>query len=373
MPVIYFTRFPITYDKGGGARRMMQILELLKKTFPGLEVISSVRSDWIPKNERKQFKKRLNKKRILTSFFTGSSLKKWVPEHRRFTYKNLEHAKRWSQLILEQNLDCKLAIMDDPIYFAPLLETLIKKQIPVVAACQNIESLSPSQVKKKWVKKLFAEEIGILSQCRLVITISREEDVLLKNLGIPTHFFPYYPVEPILKRLLEIRGKRKDSLKHDILMIGNSNNLPTRQGMNSVIDYWLKNDLEKFAGKLIVGGFNCDKNINYPSSNGAMEFHSDLTNEDLDQFLCTVKAGLCYQRNGSGALTRICEMLIAGVPVLANAHAARSYYHLPGLIEFPTLADLDGALQQVEQLSPQIPLPLPPETSLLISGLQDLI
>jgi len=34
--------------------------------------------------------------------------------------------------------------------------------------------------------------------------------------------------------------------------------------------------------------------------------------------------------NGSGALTRICEMLCAGVPVLANTYTALSYYNMKG-------------------------------------------
>lgn len=370
---IYFTRFPLTYDKGGGARRMMQILELLKKVGPGLEIISSACVDWMPKKEKKKLRKRMRGKKFHSRFFTRSYMKKWSADHRFFVYRLHEYSKRMSRLIEEQNNNCDLAVVDDPIYFAPLLKTLIKRHIPVVAACQNIESLAPGQVEKKWAIKLFEEELEILSQCRLVITISREEDALLKNLGIPTRFLPYYPVEPILKRLLDIREKRKHTPKEGILMIGNSKNLPTREGMNAAVRYWQQNHLERLAGKLIIGGFQCETYLDYQSDPGVMEFHGTLTNEALDEFLCSVKACICYQPSGAGALTRICEMLTAGVPVLAGSHAARSYYNIPGLIEFPALENLADALKQLDGATSYIPLPLPPETTLLIADIQKIV
>jgi len=58
---------------------------------------------------------------------------------------------------------------------------------------------------------------------------------------------------------------------------------------------------------------------------------------------------ICYQESGAGALTKIREMLLAGVPVLANAHACRSYdeYRGAGLVEFADLGDLDRATADV--------------------------
>jgi len=370
---LYFTRFPITHDKGGGARRMAQILELIQKVRPGLEVVSSSGVDWIPKKERKKFKKRIKEKKFHPFFLTPSAVKKWVPDHQRFVYRNLQYAKRWARCIEEQTNRCDLVIMDDPIYFAPLFKTLIKKNIPVVAACQNIESLAPGQVERKWAKKLFREELEILSQCRLVITISREEDVFLKNLGVPTRYLPYYPVEPIRKRLLEIREKREHTPKDGILMVGNWKNMPTREGMNDAARYWQQNHLERLAGKLIVGGFHGEKYLECGAVPGVLEFHGTLSNEALDELLCSVKACLCYQPSGAGALTRICEMLIAGAPVLAGSHAARSYYNIPGVIEFPALEDLAEGLRKLDGApAAHIPVPLLPETASLIADIQEI-
>jgi dsDNA-specific endonuclease/ATPase MutS2 len=63
-------------------------------------------------------------------------------------------------------------------------------------------------------------------------------------------------------------------------------------------------------------------------------------------------------------------MLIANIPVLANTHAARSYYNRNGVIEFGKLKDLAGALKQAEKWNGKIPVSLAPDTSGLIAGIK---
>ena len=352
---------------------MLQILEVFKEIGSSLEIVSSVRGDWMSLVENKRLRKKIRKNANHTLFFRSSPARKWVEDHKLLVQRLHEFSVKWSVLMEAQDFNCPLVLMDDPIYFAPLFKTLIKQGIPVVAACQNLESQTPGQAEKKWVNKLFEEEMELLSQCSLVITISREEDTLLRNLGIPTRLLPYYPVDPILKRLLLIREKRNVLPQDGILMVGNSKNIPTREGMNSAIRHWEENHLEQIAGKLIIGGFQCEKYLTCPSASPGIEFHGTLTHEALDDFMCRVKGSLCYQPNGGGALTRICEMLIAGVPVLASSHAARSYYDLPGLLEFSTLDHLGETLKQLEKGTEPIPLPQAPEISPLISDIQKIL
>ncbi len=373
--IIYYSRFAPTIDKGGGARRMVQIYEIIKQIDPGFEFASSARADWIPKKERKKIKAKIRDKKFHSSLFIHPSIKKWSADHMGYVYRNRVISEKWSELI-EDNFNYRLAIMDDPIYFAPLFKALIKKKIPVVAALQNIESLSPDQVKQNGSVKLFEEELEILSQCRLVITISREEDIFLRNLGVRARYLPYYPVEPLFKRLIGVREARennKDKRKEGILMVGNSKNLPTREGMKLAAHYWRQNHLERLGGKLIIGGFNTETFLGENPPDESTEFRGTLSHEDLDQLLRTVKACLCYQKWGSGALTRICEMLTAGIPVIASSHAARSYYNLPGLIEFRELDDLENALRRLDGMNGHIPVPVSPDTSLLIAEIRSLL
>ena len=54
---------------------------------------------------------------------------------------------------------------------------------------------------------------------------------------------------------------------------------------------------------------------------------------------------LCFQPGATGALTRIPDLLLAGIPVIANSIAARSYYNLPGVRVVENIDHLLGVLR----------------------------
>jgi hypothetical protein len=225
-------------------------------------------------------------------------------------------------------------------------------------------------VKKKWARDFFNEELQLLARCRLVITVSREEDVLLNNLGIPSLFIPYFPGEPILQRLRAVRAARGNKAKHGFLAIGNAKNLQTRAGLADLGRFWQENRLDAAAGKLLLGGFKSAEFFSPGQFGPGVELLGTLENDRLAQILSRIKACICYQESGSGALTRICEMLVAGVPVLANTHAARSYYNMNGVIEFGELAELAEAVKGIDFLEGTIPMPQAPDAAILARELQ---
>lgn len=362
---IYFTRFLPTYDRGGGSRRMMQIWEVLKEVDSECESVSSLRQDRLSKEALQRIEENLPVQ-------LGKEYQFWSEMRRQSVCRLGEISREWSQQIIREITRLKLVIMDDPIYFIPLFEKLKHLDVPIIGICHKLESLAPEQVAADPHRALFNKEIDLLAQCHMVITVSREETFLLHNLGINTVFFPYYPVEPILNRLLQIREKRKKTGQKGIFLFGNALNLQTRLGMEKMIEFWQVNKLFKDQGKLIVAGYDTGQYLKNGSSSG-IEFLGTLANDELDNRLTQVKACLCYQENGSGALTRICEMLIANVPVLANSYAARSYYHMRGVIEFHELKNLAGALKQVKKWNRKIPVPLAPKASDLVAGIEKII
>ncbi len=381
-PTIYFTRFLPTIDRGGGSRRMMQIWELIKGVENECEVVSTQRLDRLSQEALLRIEENLTVK-------SKKKYRFWSEKRRESAYRLEEISREWSHQITREINGLKLVIMDDPIYFIPLFQKLKHLEVPVIGICHNLESLAPEQVANdprgtffmKGLKKafpgwesrpLFNKEIDLLAKCDMVITISREETVLLRNLGINTVFYPYYPVEPVLNRLLQVREKRKETGKKGILLLGNVLNLQTRQGMEKMIDDWQASGFSREQGKLIVAGYGTGKYLKKAGSS-AIEFLGDLSNDELDNLLTRVKACLCYQEGGSGALTRICEMLTAGVPVLANSHAARSYYHMNGVIEFQESKELGGAIKQVEKWEGNIPVPPAPGVPSLIAGIKKII
>lgn len=356
--VIYFTRFMPTCDRGGGSRRMMQMWDVLKQLSDRCQVVSTQRNDWLAPGLSEEIHK---------SVPLDGDYPLWSDDRRKPVHRLREISRAWSRNITEIK-QLKLAVMDDPIYFIPLFETLKQHNIPILALCHNLETLAPQQVRHDPHRSLFNKEIDLLGQCDLVVTISREETFLLHNLGIDTLFFPYYPVEPILNRLLWVRQKRQHTnqeSKKGVLLLGNVLNLQTRQGMQKVIDTWQSAGLFRQQGRLMAAGFGTENHLrkNYPEE--SVKILGTLSNDQLDRLLCTIRACLCYQEAGAGALTRIGEMLVAGVPVLANSHAARSYYYHNGVLEFRDLEDLKRILTQNFRFDEVIPVPPAPGQSFL--------
>ena len=219
-------------------------------------------------------------------------------------------------------------------YVVPLFH---KKGYSIISLPHNIESLVPSQrsaVTNRISPYWLLEEIRVLKKCEHVFAISKEETLFLKQLGVDAKYLPYYPPEEIYLNLRRIREKRekRSHLKagrKTILLLGSAVNPPTREGMINRIKLFNKpgNDF----CDIIVAGFGTGGLGKLKSEQGNITFTGELTNDQLSDILNEIDALLIYQPATSGALTRIVEALIAGVPVLANFESARNYYGTDGV------------------------------------------
>jgi hypothetical protein len=347
-PIFFFTRFAPKLT-GGGCRRLVQLLE----ATPDIDwkLISSL--DAAPAGSGKR-----RPENFLARRARRKNLQGWDVNHLSYVKSLWVRAEDWAAtpLLLK---GCGVALVDDPVYFAPIVHRLKKSGIKVVGVCHNIESLSRAQVSPGWQRRLLDRELDLLAECDMVLTISREETFLLQNLGMDAFYYPYFPPREAHDRLLGIRNRRDGTIKKDVLMVGTANNKATRQGMVAAIENWQKRDLGAPGRELLVAGFGTDSLAEYAGK--GVRFLGPLSDQDLDTLLETVRACLCYQENASGALTRISEMLVAGVPVLANSLAARSYYNLEGVVEFADFDELEKALAITEGRDIEAPLPAAPD------------
>ncbi|MBN1224346.1 MAG: hypothetical protein JXB23_13955 [Candidatus Aminicenantes bacterium] len=350
--VWFFSRFELTENGGGGIRRELQIAQALSPL--NYRFISSLKGKYTPLN----FWLKIRHRRRNHSF--------WREELRRYIDRIWFFSERWTKEI-SQDLD--LVIMDNPLFFPPLVKKIKRMQIPLVVTCQNIESLSLAQINPEYQNRLFQQEINLLSMADLIITISREETFFLNNLNLRTYYYPYYPVESIKNRLLNIRASRSRTEKSGILLIGSVNNRVTFDGVLEVIEYWKRSSLSRMNERLIVAGFGTEE-LREICSHEAIDFLGPLSDSRLDAVLSNVKACLCFQRTGAGVLTKICEMLIAGIPVLANFQSARSYYHTDGLVEFAGLDELKGALSRIDRWEGNIPIAEGPAPDRLLAAIR---
>jgi len=358
---LYFSRFEMNENLGGGCRRFVQLDKVLKRTGFDYQFFTTRDQAHTGASMLNKAMDGLKSK----SSVTDGEYRNWSDEHREFVYSTRLIARRWAALFKDPG-EVKTVFVDDPVYFTPLVKKLKALGIPVVAMCQNIETLSVGQVVRDKQRELLNKELDVFSACDMVVTISREETFLLHNLGVDAVYFPYYPVESTRDRLLEIRKARSSTVKKDVIVMGTYANAPTRLGTMRVIDAW-KKGLCDSGDNLLVAGFGMEA-LKELQGEG-VEVLGTLTNEELDERLTKVKGCLCYQEDGSGALTRIAEMLIAGVPVLANSQAARSYYNSAGMVEFPDLGELKSAVATLERGGGTVPVPEEPDPAYLCSRL----
>lgn len=174
-----------------------------------------------------------------------------------------------------------------------------------------------------------ASEVENLKLCDAVFVISKEETWLLRLLGIKADYFPYYPVKDSASFLLSVRKKREGRQtgpNKRFLLLGSATNRPTRIGMQTFLDY-LGTVSSSF--QLYVAGYGTES-LCIPETTNII-FQGAISNDLLYRDLCEIDAVLVYQPPTTGALTRIIEMLVAGIPVFVNFDGARNYYNMEGV------------------------------------------
>jgi glycosyltransferase involved in cell wall biosynthesis len=362
--VVYFSRCYPTTEGGGGCRRTAQLADVLKDT--GFRFVS-VRDYYSGKYKGVPDFQEYLKSGDIPQWY----MSKWRPGRRDDVAFMYYVSWLWGNEIAKSG-SLKLALVDDPIYFFPLVRQLALRGVPVVALSQNIETLSRSQLIEEYQRELLGYELAVLSLCALVVTISREETVLLKNLGVDTLFLPYYPVKDIRERMLSIREKRKTTRKEDFLLIGTAHNPPTMKGMEEIIRQWSSVHNTYGGARLYVAGYGSEPLKDLCDGKDVV-FKGTLSDGELDRILMHIKACIVYQEDGSGALTKISEFLLADIPVIANSHAARTYYDVPGVIEFARINDLGTALNTVYSKEMKAQAPVPPDASSLTERINDLL
>lgn len=237
----------------------------------------------------------------------------------------------------------------------PLL--MKRRHYKIVGFCHNMESLVPTQSSGLSGKKApdwLNEELAALRICDVVFTSSKEEALLLRLFRVNARYFPYFPTRPVVEWLAEIRELRRSvprgNRARKILMLGSALNPPTRTGMLDRIQFFSANPIDWI--ELHVAGFGTELLQLPESQTGNLHIHGSLSNDGLKNLLVSVDAVLLHQPTTAGALTRIPEMNLAGVPVIANFNAARNFYNLPGVHVYSDDNSLLALLKRTDLTEP---------------------
>jgi len=336
----------------GGSKRTAQISEILSEY--------QVEEEFYEPDITQIFQKKfaaIEGLRLLKQHKIQSSLNKTALTQIGFNYykrqKTMEFYKANHNLLLwessrEQNYLMSYAAKD--------------AGLKVIGIPHNLESLVAGQ-KSEFTSKLapywFEEELQSLRQCNSIFTISREEQYLLKLFGLKAEFLPYYPPIEVANFLIQIRIRRQTERQEGVvLLMGTSGNKPTFDGMLNRINFFYKK-LRNKGLKLVVAGYLTENLKSHLPDSDQIYLEGTVSNEKLADLLSTCSFCWIHQNISTGSLTKIPELMMAGVPVILNSDAARNFYNVKGVKVYEHDSDCAEAMMM------HLPIPEIPERPIL--------
>jgi len=230
-------------------------------------------------------------------------------------------------------------------HYKPLLYK--KMGCKLIAFPHNLESLVPGQisvVSEKPSPLWLDEELEQLRLCDHVFTISEEEQWFLSLNKIKSTYYPYFPTKILKEKLLSIRKQREHFILNNFyLMFGSFFYEPIGRGLLEVLQV-----LNETNSHIKITGFGCDNLVNgiEYNLNGNIEVLGETTPGDLNKLLAECKGVIINQALSSGALTKLKELQIAGVPVLLNEASTRSFKNVNGFYVYRDFIELKNLLDK---------------------------
>jgi hypothetical protein len=226
----------------------------------------------------------------------------------------------------------------------------------VAAIPHNLEAFANRNVGAELAAD-FAAEVARLRRADAVFTIAREEGWLLEAQGVTTSYLPYYPDPVLAGACARIREQRRERAGPDgrvagpLLILGSAFNPSTARGMRRQLE-WLREGPVPPAG-IVVAGYQTDAVLADAVFPG-VRLAGGVDADALAGWLGSASALLLHTEGGTGAVTRIPEALLAGVPVIANRNAARDQFGTPGVQVY------DDRAEFVTLTAAGQPMPPPP-------------
>ncbi len=219
-----------------------------------------------------------------------------------------------------------------------LLPTLARLAgFKIVALPHNLEALVSDRVFSEPAYDPFSDlsdEVKRLALADRIFTISKEERWLLETRGLAPYYLPFHPTDALAAECELIREKRTTLARSDgrvngpLLLLGAALNPATARGMALQLE-WLAALGDSMPDVVVAGPETESRLVAHQSPK--IKLLGRIPRAELVALLESCSALLLHTAGGAGAVTRIPEALLAGVPIIANANAARDQHGTPGV------------------------------------------
>jgi hypothetical protein len=342
--IVHYTLFDNDEFGNGALKRSHQITALLSKTDREIVKVSKY-----PEGKLKT--SFLQSLKIGYAFFAFFGLK--VFSLKKIKQKTLEILlwKQWLSILIEKHE--KLTVVYELSCYADYSLIFACKQLnlKIIGLPHNLESLvykQKSNITSKIAPNWFNEEVSLLNLFSSVYVISREEQWLLSLYNVNTHYLPYFPSEKVIKNTLEVRKLRDLSKKSFYLSIGTASNPPTIEGFKELLSYFKNSKIQE---EIWIAGYETELLKPYLDASASnIKLKGTLDSEQLQNALVNCKAIIIHQKPTTGALTKIPELLLSGIPIICNIAAARNYYNVKGIYIYTSEVELSSLLSETLQI-----------------------
>jgi hypothetical protein len=255
---------------------------------------------------------------------------------------------------LWENRYAKLMVWEDTKRLFPLHEAR-RRGLKVVAVPQNMESFDRPDLREGRQKlRALNREIEALLEADVVFVLSREDTWFLRLFGARAFCLPYYPATELEVELLSIRAARSGRHSTRFLLVGSAVHESTRLGLQEGLT-WLREARKKVPFQLDVAGFGTEQ-LRGCADHPDFFIHGAVSQEQLAEMQRSATGAIIHHSPYSGSLTRVCEMLVAGIPVLANEDGARAAPY-PGVHIYRDVDELSQLLSSDLAVPPVPPRP----------------
>ena len=368
--VLIFTVYSNGHD--GGSIRHEQISDIVKRSAQEVIINPGISSPF-----RKQFFQTLIPSLISCikiTVFNNSS-------HRRLLFKSWNQKGLINKINVGRNYylmkkailryNVKLVIVEDVIFGGQGVIIAAKESgIPVIALPHNIDSLTSDVYNYASYGKCMALEMEALSFANKVFAISQNDSWLHHQFDIKSLILSYYPTLKKEAYLLYIRSMRDQRpMQKRFLIPGSANNPKTKEGLikllNAISIQLLPEDI--YFDVIGIETQSCQ----IPGLSNQIVFYGEVTHEKYLSLAINCTACVAYQEKGTGALTRVMDMLLAGIPVLGNYMALRGWMDLDGVYLFNEWNEFNDLLNKSFN-NPKVPERQKKEENNFISSLYSL-
>jgi hypothetical protein len=348
--VLLIGQGPADVTAGGGARRTYQLLYELRNAFGERSVlfctVDDLRTAPVPAAERAgdfagKILARVRKvaeNPIHLLYKSGLSA---PPRNVSCAYRAMVRGlPRLELCVVEDPNLAQLRAINDAAgirtILAPWCLNAVTQYLPpLVRGLAAARRRSDTFRERTAVRAAFAfqgDEVMLYARAEQSWMLSQVECGFLRSLGLVAEYFPFYPVGEAMTQLQRLRARRSAAtVDPGLFVISGSpihqNNLALEQLLATL-------DLGQLGAgvRIAVTGFDKEQLDLARYASAKIQFIGRLKNAAFDDLLVKARAVLVPQFAGFGCLTRIPEMLAAGIPVLADEMTTSATGPVPGAI-----------------------------------------